>query len=208
TGKENLGQDREPESTRTVVEGLWRRGAPGDPRAIRLILDRSPAATPDWLKPPPALGERGVRLVISPTQAELEQVPRLLTGRYWRQNSSPEAMRTSHERSSAWVGAVDSDGVLMGVARALGDGTARGAIYDVVVDEPLQGAGLGRSLVQLLLDHPALRHCERVLLGTRDRMRFYEHFGFRNVAWMNTAEHGHAMMVRGCAPRSVPTQHR
>src|SRR5690606_32828375 len=32
TGKESLGQDRPPERTQKVVEGLWRRGDPDDPR--------------------------------------------------------------------------------------------------------------------------------------------------------------------------------
>jgi nitroimidazol reductase NimA-like FMN-containing flavoprotein (pyridoxamine 5'-phosphate oxidase superfamily)/GNAT superfamily N-acetyltransferase len=181
TGKASLGQDREPERTRRVVEGLWRRGGPGDLRAIGLILEQSPKATPEWLLAPPALRDRGVNLLISPSERELTQVPRLLEGRYWRQQSTPESMITSHRRASAWVGATDKDGTLIAVARALGDGAARGTIYDVVVNEAWQGAGLGRTLVSLLLSHPALRHCERILLGTRDRMRFYEHFGFRSV---------------------------
>jgi GNAT superfamily N-acetyltransferase len=181
-GKESLGQDREPARTRRVVEGLWRRGAAGDARAIRIIVDRSPAACPDWLRAPPLWHDAGVRFVVWPTPAELDQLPRLLQGRYWQQQATPAAMRVAHERSSAWVGAIDQHGVLLAVARALSDGTSRGAIYDVVVDEPLQGGGLGRALVQLLLDHPVLRTCEQVTLGTRDRMRFYEHFGFRNIA--------------------------
>lgn len=197
TGKENLGQDREPERTRKVVEGLWRRGEPGDPRAIRVILERSPRATPDWLRPPVTLAGR-VRLLVSPTAAELDQVPRLLQGRYWREHASAAEMRASHARSSAWVGAVDAQGTLVGVARGLGDSAARGGIYDVVVDEAFQRHGLGRALVQLLLDHPALRDCERVTLGTRDQMRFYEHFGFRVVQHPSPEDFPvpHATMVR------------
>ena len=180
-GKESLGHDRPPERTRKVVEGLWRRGEPGDARAVRVILERSPAATPDWLKPPQALAEQGVRLLTFPTDRELEQVPRLLIGRYWHQSSTPERIRSSHAHSSAWVGALDREGTLIGVARALGDAWARGVLYDVVVDEPFQGVGLGRSLVRLLLDHPAVRGCPRVLLAPPDRMRFYEQFGFRSL---------------------------
>jgi nitroimidazol reductase NimA-like FMN-containing flavoprotein (pyridoxamine 5'-phosphate oxidase superfamily)/GNAT superfamily N-acetyltransferase len=180
-GKENLGQDRPPERTRKVVDGLWRRGDPSDPEAIRIILERSPRATPDWLKPPQALADQGVRLVTFPTEHELEQTPRLLLGRYWKENATPESIRLSHARSSAWVGALAREGTLIGMARALGDAAARGVLYDVVVDEPFQKLGLGRSLVQLLLNHPAVRGCERLLLATRDRMRFYEHFGFQNL---------------------------
>jgi len=142
-GKEDLGQDRPPERTRKVVDGLWQRGDPGDPQAIRIIPERSPAATPDWLKPPAALAKRGTQLVTFPTERELQQVPRLLMGRYWRQSSTPESIRRSHVRSSAWVGALDRDGTLIGVARALGDAAARGVLYDVVVDEAFQRQGSG-----------------------------------------------------------------
>src|SRR5690606_34822181 len=122
---------------------LWQRGDPGDPQAIRIIPERSPAATPDWLKPPAALAKRGTQLVTFPTERELQQVPRLLMGRYWRQSSTPESIRRSHVRSSAWVGALDRDGTLIGVARALGDAAARGVLYDVVVDEAFQRQGSG-----------------------------------------------------------------
>ena len=104
TGKESLGQDREPERTQRVVEGLWRRGDAGDLRAIRLILEKSPRATPEWLLAPAALRERGVTLLTSPSERELVQVPRLLEGRYWRLEATPESMVTSHRQSSAWVG--------------------------------------------------------------------------------------------------------
>ncbi len=196
TGKESLGQDRPAERTRKVVEGLWRRGAPEDPRAIRTILDRSPAATPDWMQAPAPLAERGVRLIVSATQSELDQVPRLLRGRYWRLKATDDEMRTSHARSSAWVGALDRDGTLIGIGRGLGDGTARGTLYDVVVVEAFQNAGLGRSLMSLLLDHPALRGCEHLLLSTRDRMRFYEHFGFVAIEDSRTAAPGRVRMER------------
>jgi GNAT superfamily N-acetyltransferase len=195
TGKESLGQDREPERTRRVVEGLWRRGGPGDLRAIRLILERSPKATPEWLLAPAALRDRGVTLLTSPNERDLSQVPRLLEGRYWRQEATPESMVISHRQSSAWVGATDRAKTLVAVARALGDGAARGAIYDVVVSEPWQRAGLGRRLMRLLLCHPALRNCERILLGTRDRMRFYEHFGFQ-PAFPGASSGGSTLMVR------------
>jgi ribosomal protein S18 acetylase RimI-like enzyme len=136
------------------------------------------------------LEAKGLRLIVYPTADELDQVPPLLLGRYWRQTATPHEIRTSHARSNAWVGAIDHDRRLVAVARALGDAASRGSVYDVVVDEALQRVGLGRALMRLLLDHPALRACERVSLATRDRMHFYEHFGFQSSGSLGT------MMVR------------
>lgn len=41
-----------------------------------------------------------------------------------------------------------------------------------------RGRGLGKALIRLLLDHPAVRGARRVLLGTRDAQAFYRGFGF------------------------------
>jgi len=177
-GKESLGHDRPPERTRKVVEGLWRRGEPGDTRAIRIILDRSPRATPAWLIPPEPLASAGIRLVVDPHPHELRRAAELLRNEYWRAEDPIDEIVASHERSSAWVGALDDTGALLGAARALADGASRGGIYDVIVAPEHQRRGIGRALMRLLLDHPAVRNCTRVMLATRDREAFYEPFGF------------------------------
>lgn len=194
--KVSIGQDRPAERTRRIAEGLWRRGDPGDTRALRVVLDASPGATPDYLA---AAG--GLRFVTHPWANELEQVPALLSREYWRQDEGLADIRTSHERSTAWLGALDGER-LVGVARALSDWVSRATIYDVVVAADVRGRGVGTRLVELLLAHPALRGCHRVVLSTRDQERFYERFGFAVVAESSGREGTESELARSDTARS------
>lgn len=67
---------------------------------------------------------------------------------------------------------------LIGFARATSDGVYRATIWDVVVHDDYQGAGLGRKLVETVLSHPHMSSVERVYLMTTNQKRFYERVGF------------------------------
>lgn len=74
---------------------------------------------------------------------------------------------------SAWQGQR-----LVGFGRATSDGVFRAVLWDVVVAAPLQGRGLGRSIVAELLRTPAVRGAERVYLMTTNSAGFYRRLGF------------------------------
>jgi ribosomal protein S18 acetylase RimI-like enzyme len=190
SGKENLGKDRPPERTRLVVEGLWKRGAAGDLTAIETILAASPDARPGFLR------HAEWSLSVSPTADFAQQHAELLTDQYWRQGVARDAIVRSIFGSTAWVGAVDANGKLWGAARAATDGAWVGRICDVIVMPKARGRGLGRALMTTLLDHPAVRQVTTLSLGTRDRGRFYDSWGFEIVA---TNPEGMAEMRRRAA---------
>jgi predicted N-acetyltransferase YhbS len=48
----------------------------------------------------------------------------------------------------------------------------------VAVAADYRGRGLGKAMVRLLLDHPAVRGATLVRLATADAQTFYERFGF------------------------------
>jgi N-acetylglutamate synthase-like GNAT family acetyltransferase len=74
---------------------------------------------------------------------------------------------------SAWQG-----GELIGFGRATSDGLYRAVLWDVVVAESHQGQGLGRRLVETLLQAPALQEVERTYLMTTNSAGFYGQLGF------------------------------
>lgn len=177
-GKEKLLQNRRPEEVARVVEGLWERGQPGDPAAIEAIREANPgAATPPFLTAP-----EGLRLAVALREGDAEQAERLLGGEYWWDGLGlPRALIQPAQRAAqAWVGAHDGSGRLVAMARATCDGR-QAWIYDVVVDPARRGTGLGRRLMELLLDHPAVRRVPVVRLGTRDAQGFYRKFGFADA---------------------------
>ncbi|MEM8614592.1 MAG: GNAT family N-acetyltransferase [Cyanobacteria bacterium P01_H01_bin.105] len=74
---------------------------------------------------------------------------------------------------TAWRGEL-----LIGFARATSDGVYRATIWDVVIHDDYQGAGLGRKLVETVLGHPHMSRVERVYLMTTKQKQFYERVGF------------------------------
>ncbi len=74
---------------------------------------------------------------------------------------------------SAWQGPR-----LVGFGRASSDGVFRAVLWDVVVASEHQGRGLGRQIVQALLQEPLLQGVERVYLMTTNSSGFYEQLGF------------------------------
>jgi nitroimidazol reductase NimA-like FMN-containing flavoprotein (pyridoxamine 5'-phosphate oxidase superfamily)/GNAT superfamily N-acetyltransferase len=66
-------------------------------------------------------------------------------------------------------------------ARVLTDDTRIAYLGDVFVAESYRGRGLGKQLVQFVLDHPRVRQAKRCLLGTRDAHSLYERFGFQRA---------------------------
>lgn len=87
-------------------------------------------------------------------------------------------LAASHVNANAWVGATDASGALVATARALSDGVKIAWIYDVCVRADWRGKGAGQALMRLLMEHPAVRGCRAVRLGTKDAETLYRKFGF------------------------------
>jgi len=193
-GKANLGRDKPAQVVTAIVEGLWKRGLPGDPAAVERILDHKEEARPaSWRG---VLRGKDVRFVVSPSPTLIHSHAELLRGQYWRGQTEPVEIETSIKNSSAWVGAVDPEGELLGAARASSDSAWSAQIMDVVVSEKARSQGLGTRLMELLLDHPAVRGCRFQRLGTQDAMEFYRKWGFVRAEEVNLGFVSHAMMRR------------
>src|SRR5438876_86295 len=64
-GKSKLAQNRKTEEVSRLLEQLWRRGDPGDARAVDLVRAANPAANPPFLACP-----SGARLLCAPTNSD------------------------------------------------------------------------------------------------------------------------------------------
>lgn len=82
---------------------------------------------------------------------------------------TPTGRRMCHERSQ------------IGFARVVTDYIRFAYLADVFVLEEHRGHGLGRWLVECVLDHPDLRDVRKWMLATRDAHSLYERLGFAEV---------------------------
>lgn len=175
-GKGKLGQNRKPEELMTILEQLWKRGHDGDPRAIDLVREANPdTPTPRFLEAPPGLE---LRCALGPER--IDEACALLDGTYWNEGIPREDVGRTILSSSAWVGALDASGALVGSARAVSDRFKTAWIYDVIVRPDWRGKSVGKTLMRLLLEHPVVRSVRKVRLATKDAHTLYEGFGFRN----------------------------
>ncbi len=67
---------------------------------------------------------------------------------------------------------------MVGFGRATSDGIYRAVLWDIVVAGDLQGMGLGRQVVDALLESEALKNVEKIYLMTTKSSEFYFQLGF------------------------------
>jgi len=177
SGKAKVGQNLEANKRRRLLEKLWERGETDDPKAIETIIDHSPGTpAPSFLAAPD-----GVRLRCHMPGVFVAPAAALLQDQYWNTEVNAEQIARAHLATPAWVGATTQADGLIASARAIGDVAKHGYIVDVVVKDAWRARGIGTRVMELLLEHPALRKAPRVWLKTRDARRFYERLGFRQT---------------------------
>jgi ribosomal protein S18 acetylase RimI-like enzyme len=89
---------------------------------------------------------------------------------------APEVHRRAFEASHTAV-FVYEDSQLLGFGRAISDGEYQGAIYDVAVLPEAQGKGIGKIIMQTILEK--LSNCNLILYATPGMEGFYRKLGFR-----------------------------
>lgn len=136
----------------------------------------------EWFRPD------GFWVTDDPERLDVPRVHRWLSEEsYWAAGATLERVTTSI-RGSITFGCYRSDGRQVGVTRLITDGAVAGLISDVFVDARYRGKGLGKFLMQSVLEHPAASGLKRILLCTDDAHGLYRQFGFVDLStperWM------------------------
>ena len=112
---------------------------------------------------------------------QLRQLQQLLDAHsFWASGRSLRELNRMLAGSQAVVSAWQGSH-LVGFGRATSDGVFRAVLWDVVVAGEHQGRGLGRRIVEALLEEPALQGVERIYLMTTNSTGFYQQLGFTKV---------------------------
>ena len=90
----------------------------------------------------------------------------------------PEVHRRAFAASHTTV-FIYEESQLIGFGRAISDGEYQAAIYDVAVLPEAQGKGVGKRIVQTIMNR--LSNCNLILYATPGMEGFYKKLGFRSM---------------------------
>jgi GNAT superfamily N-acetyltransferase len=114
------------------------------------------------------------------TDNQIADLVRLYQSEWWTGGRQEPEVRQMLRQSDVIVALVEAmDGRLVGFARVLTDSTYKGLILDVIVDAGHRSQGLGRKLMEAVVNHPRLRGVKHLELYCLPEMvPFYERWGF------------------------------
>src|SRR5687767_1978400 len=108
----------------------------------------------------------GLEISFDQSHLDFQATSDLLKANYWGLRRTDEVNRRAFENSVCAIALID--GKQVGFARASGDRAVFARISDVIVWPEHRGKGIGKALVQALLDHPDLLTVSTWMLNTSD----------------------------------------
>ncbi|HVF30939.1 MAG TPA: GNAT family N-acetyltransferase [Pyrinomonadaceae bacterium] len=111
------------------------------------------------------------------SRIDVDMIHRFLTTEtYWAQTRTYEQTRAAIANSLCFSAFVD--GVFAGFGRVVSDFATFAYVGDVFVFDRFRGQGIGKLIMQAMVDHPDLQGLRRWLLATRDAHGLYEQYEF------------------------------
>ena len=114
-----------------------------------------------------------------PARLDLDAISDFLKRAYWA-DTRPRERTERAIRNSLVFGVYDGEKQI-GVARVVSDYSIFAYLCDVFIHEDYRAHGLGKWLLQTILEHPDLREMRRWVLVTNDAHGLYKQFGFSSL---------------------------
>jgi len=113
---------------------------------------------------------------------DLKAIHDFLSNRsYWAKDRSYDTVKRSIENSICF-GVYDNTDKLIGFARVLTDYAVFAYIMDVFVLEEFRKQGIGKRLMDAIMQHADLQGLQRIMLATKDAHGLYEEYEFKITA--------------------------
>ena len=121
-----------------------------------------------------------VQIIDKLSEAQIDDLVQLYRLEWWSGDRQPEAVRQMLQYSDVIIGLCkEENSKLIGFARVLTDFVYRATIFDVIVESSYRDRGLGRQLVEAIVNHPRLTSVEVfILMCLNEMVPFYKKFGF------------------------------
>lgn len=99
---------------------------------------------------------------------------------YWGKGRSIQQTKTTIENSFCF-GMYTQSNQQIGFARVVTDFVFFGNIMDVIIEPEYQGQGLGKSLIEFILNNEIIKGLQTITLKTKDAHSLYKKYGFEKV---------------------------
>lgn len=114
-----------------------------------------------------------------PARLDIDAICDFLTRAYWA-NTRPRERTERAIQNSLVFGVYDGDKQI-GVARVVTDYSIFAYLCDVFIHEDYRAHGLGKWLIQTIMEHPDLNEMRRWVLVTNNAHGLYRQFGFTSI---------------------------
>ena len=105
---------------------------------------------------------------------------------YWAKDRSFQEVKKSLDHSLCF--GLYKNNKMVGFARVVTDFTVFAYLADVFIIRQERANGLGKTLVEFILETPSIKNVKRWMLGTMDAHELYRPYGFSEVVnpkrWM------------------------
>jgi N-acetylglutamate synthase-like GNAT family acetyltransferase len=116
------------------------------------------------------------------SKLDIDAIHDFLTNRsYWALGRSMDTVKRSIDNCLCF-GMYNSEGKQVGFARVLTDYAIFAYIMDVFILEDYRKQGLGKKLMDHIMQHQHLQGLNRIMLATKDAHSLYEKQGFKVTA--------------------------
>jgi len=121
-----------------------------------------------------------MKVIYKMDTCHIEQLYHLFREEWWTEKRSMDETKKVIKRSSIVIGLVDENSnKLKAFARVLTDYTFKAIIFDVIVDENFRNMGLGKLLMNIIIEHEELKDVKHFELYCLPEMfEFYKSYGF------------------------------
>jgi ribosomal protein S18 acetylase RimI-like enzyme len=119
------------------------------------------------------------RIVSTLTKPQISELTEMYRQEFWSRDRTEVDVEKMLANSDIVIGIVDGQDHLVGFTRVMTDFVYRAVIYDVIVKSTHRQQGLGRQLLDAIVEHPQLKNVEYLgLFCLPEMMPFYEQWGF------------------------------
>ena len=97
---------------------------------------------------------------------------------FWANERDYRSLRTMLFNSTEIISIWQED-CLIGFGRATSDKIYRAVLWDIVVKSEFKGVGIGKLIVENLINQKSIKNVERIYLMTTNKNSFYSRLGFK-----------------------------